>query len=93
VVPTVGEILGWSAIAKRLGVSIPTAKKCWELDGLLIYKRNRTRGRQRWCWATTDELIRIWLLARCQVDRRDAMADRARRKVAATTAEGARRDG
>ena len=86
------EILGWPAIAKRLGVSIPTARKWWERDGLLIYKRNRRRGRQRWCWATTDELILTWQIAKAKVDRAEALAERAKRKIAATTPEGAHRD-
>jgi transposase len=89
----VAEILGWPAIAKRLGVSIPTARKWWEHHGLLVYKRNRTRGRQRWCWATTDELILTWRIAKAKVDRIDALEERAKRRVAATVPEGTRRDG
>jgi hypothetical protein len=68
----VGEYWGWAAIAKRLGVSIPTAKKWYADLGLFAYRRNMPNGRPprcRWCWYSNDQLILAWELARVKLDR------------------------
>ena len=70
------EILRWTNIAQRLGCSIPTARRLFEEEGLLCYRKNRPHGRQRWTWATSDELIQAWRIAKARVDHADALAAR-----------------
>jgi hypothetical protein len=41
-------------------------------EGLLLYRQRLARvrpGARGWAWATTDELLTAWLIARCKADR------------------------
>jgi hypothetical protein len=76
---SVAEFWGVAAIAKRLGVSPPTVQRLHMTAGLLIYRRTlkrSTKGHQRWAWYTSDELIRLWEVARCKADLEWARARR-----------------
>ena len=89
----VTEHLGWEAIGRALGCCRVTARRLFIEEGLPCYKKVRPYGWQRWCWATTTELITVWQLAKSKVDRADELAARDRRRAAATVADGIRRDG
>jgi hypothetical protein len=85
----VPEFFGWAQIARRLSVSIPTARR-WHVDlGLLVYQRRRPHGRQTWTWYTNDSLIHAWEVSRALVDRRDMLAQR-KQRASRTAAETGR---
>src|SRR5437867_1846292 len=65
-------IIGLHAIANRLECSVPTVRKMHAEEGLLLFRQrlNKVRpGARGWAWCTTPELISLWMVARCQVDR------------------------
>jgi hypothetical protein len=89
----VAEYVGLNAIAKRLGRCVPTVVKLHREEGLLLFRRRLARvgpGRRRWAWATTDELIHAWLVAKCRTDR--AYIPSGEREGANRTTAGASRD-
>jgi hypothetical protein len=76
------EYWGVKAIGKRLRVSPPTVQRLHLTAGLLMYRRTLkgvAKGRRRWVWFTSDELIRVWELARCKADLEWARTQRASR--------------
>ena len=89
------EYIGWWQIAKRLGISIPTARK-WHRDlGLLVYRRNLPTAaskRARWHWYTNDPLILAWEIAKARVDHQAAYGRGPRHSVAGSVNEGVTRE-
>lgn len=68
----VAEHIGLHAIAYRLGLSTPTVVRLHRKEGLLLYRYRLPRTgpwRRHWAWATTGELINLWLLGKCKADR------------------------
>ena len=81
-VAVLSEYWGIDAISKRLGVSRPTVQRLHLGAGLLMYRRTLkgvAKGRRRWVWYTSDDLLRMWEIARCQADLEWARAERVRR--------------
>ena len=64
--------IGMAAIAKRLGVSVPTVMRLHREEGLLLFRwhlpRSR-RGLRNWGWATNEFLLGLWFLSKCKADR------------------------
>jgi len=78
-------IIGLQAIARRLQCSVPTVRKMHAEEGLLLFRQrlNKLRpGARGWAWCTNDELLRLWLVARCRADRKYIPPGLLKRKVA-----------
>jgi hypothetical protein len=92
----VAEYIGWLAISKRLGISIPTARK-WHAElGLLVWRRPIPGARPprcRWAWTTSDQLILAWQTARAKVDREQGLGMENMPRVVGTATERRGRDG
>jgi len=94
----VAEYIGLKQIAERLKCSVPYVRKLHATKGLLLYRQplacvhpeRNGMARRSWAWMTTDELIHVWLVARCMADRQFIPPGAARRRIPVTNAEVAR---
>ena len=76
------EYWGLAAICKRMSWKHPdTPIRQMKQHGYLMMKRRRGQNPRMW-WYTDDNLIRMWMMAQCEVARDRAVAkDKAKHKT------------